>query len=802
MNKNESQRVYLKSLLKNSTDVVIFLSHDERIDEISPQLEAYYSWNLTEMKGDEISPQLEAYYSWNLTEMKGMEFPSLFVQKERVTPFSFSDYKTMREEGTSIETIVHHHRHKIYLSWTAIALTDDFGWLLLGRDVSDKKSNETHHRTLYSQLEQISAGVPGNFYWKNTEAQYLGCNKTLLKTLGLTSIKDIIGKTDKDLWPEQAEILKQNDQRVIQTGETLFLEEKVTMHGQEARYFTVIKMPLLDEKGTIIGILGNSLDITELKNTQAALQIAIDKAEAANLAKTEFIANMSHDIRTPLTGVIGLSELLEHTLQNDTDREKAHLLHDSGAELLHMLNEILDDVRVGNLRETDIKIESFDVHQCIHELIRLELPTTTVKHLELKADIAPDVPRYLRSDRNKIHRILLNLLGNAIKFTQTGSITLAIECLHKDSTKSHLKFSVSDTGIGIPEEAQTQVFNRFFKVSSSYKGVYTGHGLGLHIVQSYVTLLGGHITLTSKEGQGSTFNFDLECALGDFPATKSPSIQSQKPIGEKPQSALHLLLVEDNAIALKTLEFILSQKRYTFHSATTGEEAITLFQEHSFDLIITDIGLPGISGSEFSQRIRSQSTIPIIALTGHVSKEAKEEYNTCGIDEVLSKPAQIEVLHEYIQKLSQQSEQPLKNELSNSQQKSSLGLDLPDTEDELFQLGQFPFFDEELALKQLADKPLLISLLHSYISEMQQDINQLKEHYKNKDWEDVEKTAHKIKGGVVYLGTQRMRFACQYFERYYKAGHRTLLEPLYQQIINVNEETMTYIEDWLQKNKS
>lgn len=760
--------------------MVIFLSHDERIDEISPQV--------------------EAYYSWNLTEMKGIEFPHLFLKKDRVTPFTFPDYKSMRDNGTSIETVVHHNRLKIYLSWSVIPLTDAFGWLLLGRDVSDKKNNETHLRTLYSQLEQISAGVPGNFYWKNTEAEYLGCNNTLLKTLGLTSIKDIIGKTDKDLWPAQADILKKNDQRVIQTGETLFLEEKVTIHDQENRYFTVIKMPLLDEKGTIIGILGNSLDITELKNTQDALQIAIDKAEAASLAKTEFIANMSHDIRTPLTGVIGLSELLEHSLENDADREKVHLLHDSGKELLHMLNEILDAARVGNLRETDIKKESFDVYQCIHELIRLELPTTTLKNLELKADIAPDVPRYLLSDRNKIHRILLNLLGNAIKFTQTGSITLAIECLQKDNTKAHLKFSVSDTGIGIPEEAQSQVFNRFFKVSSSYKGVYTGNGLGLHIVQSYVALLGGHLTLTSKEGQGSTFSFDLECELGDSPAAKSPSIQLQEPNVEKQQRSLHLLLVEDNAISLKTLEFLLSQKGYTFHSTTTGEEAIALFQKHSFDLIITDIGLPGISGGELSQRIRAQSTIPIIALTGHVNKEAKEEYNNCGIDEVLSKPTQSEVLHECIQKLSHRSAQPLQNELSNNQQKCPVVLDLLDTEDELFQLDHYPLFDEELALKQLADKSLLISLLHSYLSDsMQQDIHQLKEHYKNNDWEDVEKTAHKIKGGSVYLGTQKMHFACQYFERYYKTGHRKLLKPLYQQIIKVNEETITYIKLWLRQ---
>lgn len=161
-----------------------------------------------------------------------------------------------------------------------------------------------------------------------------------------------------------------------------------------------------------------------------------------------------------------------------------------------------------------------------------------------------------------------------------------------------------------------------------------------------------------------------------------------------------------------------------------------------------------------------------------------------------SKPAQIEVLHECIQKLMEKPSS--KNVALNNQPKSPLGLDLPDTEDELFQLEHLPLFDEDLAIKQIPDKSLIITLLSSYISDsMQQDIHQLEEHYTHQDWEGVEKTAHKIKGGAVYLGTQKMRFACQYFERYYKAGHRALLEPLYQQIIKVNEETIIHIEHWL-----
>jgi PAS domain S-box-containing protein len=602
------------------------------------------------------------------------------------------------------------------------------------------------------------------------------------------------------------------------------MAEKIALLGGKARYseqYRIIQpngeirwirdhgFPLYNNEGICYGVTGIAIDVTDQKIIEQQLREANIKAETANLAKTEFIANMSHDIRTPLTGVIGLSEILELTLQNPEEKEKALLLHDSGEQLLRMLNAILEDVRVEHTGEQQIKEESFDLHQCIHDLVKLESPATTVKQLNFKAQIESGVPRFIRSDRNKIHRILLNLIGNAIKFTQSGCITLGIDCLHLDAATAHLKFSVSDTGIGIPVEAQSQVFNRFFKVSSSYKGIYEGNGLGLHIAQSYVELLGGHITLTSKVGIGSTFNFDIVCDLGerleesqkkyDMPTTNSPT---------SPQNLnLHLLLVEDNAIALKTLELLLKQKGYTYASASTGEEAWAMFHSQLFDLMITDIGLPGISGTQLSLRIRNQErelgtpTLPIIGLTGHARESALEECMQSGINEVLSKPAQIEALHQCILKITQNSAIQSKENPSTTPPKTSLGIDLPATEDELFQLDQFPLFDEAMVLQHIQDKQLLITLLNTYLSdEMQHDMTLLQQEHEQQNWAEVEKIAHKIKGGVAYLGTEKMRYACQYLERYYKAGHSKLLEPLYLQILQVNEHTNNVLKIWLQNN--
>ncbi len=655
------------------------------------------------------------------------------------------------------------------------------------------------------QLKSILNNTPGDIYWKDTQGTWLGLNAHCLESLfrmGIISSineNEVIGRNDHDLFNNQtANIYKANDQEVLRTHTKIIIEEQTNLTNGRAIILHSTKKPFFDGENNIIGIIGNTIDITHMKNIENELLQAKEQAEAANKAKTEFIANMSHDIRTPLTGVIGLSELLEQTLQSKEDKDKAHMLHDSGEELLHMLNDILDDVRAEKLDEQDVKHHSFDLHQCFHDLIRLESPATSLKHLALKANIAPDVPRYICSDRNKIHRILLNLLGNAIKFTQTGSITLSIECLHQNASSTHLKFGVSDTGIGIPEDVQAQVFNRFFKVSSSYKGIYTGHGLGLHIAQSYVTLLGGHITLTSKVGEGSTFHFDLECPLGEAPNANLEQNNTAQLLAP-PEHMPHLLLVEDNLIALKTLEMMLDKKGYTFISAQSGEEAWTLLQNNTVDFIITDIGLPGISGTQLTQRIRNKeralnsTPLPIIGLTGHAKEVAWDECQRAGMNDILSKPARIELLEQCIVPLLSH-----RNNISKPTPNPILGIDLPETEKALFELDHFVLFDEQLALEQIPDKKLLVTLLQTYLSEdTQKDILQMQLEYQQNKWDKVEELAHKIKGGVAYLGTQKMRYACQYLERYYKAGHRKLLELLYQQLLEVNQDTITKINNWL-----
>lgn len=760
----------------------------------------------------DINAKSEKILGWSKKDVCNQYIGDIF-KKYAMKPF----LKNNRLNKTTITTTdVKKGNHLLTIDWVIIPMnaTDQENIIFVSGKVSQYPEN---HKLEDSQLNNIVKYAPGLVYWKDKNSVYQGCNDEFARLAGLETSEQVKGKTDFDLiWKEGAASYIAGDQKVFKTGKpNLNIEEVVTT--SDNRKITVIsnKVPLLNNKKQVIGIMGITTDITRQKEIEHDLKKSKEAAEAANLAKTAFIANISHDIRTPLSGVIGLSELLENALEDPTQKEEAHLLHDSGEELLGMLNDILDDVQAGHLGEDDIQNESFDLYQCIEDLVKLERPTTTLKHLNLNVVIDPLVPQFIISDRKKIHRTLLNLLGNAIKFTKVGQITIEIQCLEHHAEDVCLQFSVEDTGIGIPKDMQDKVFDRFFRATPSYKGIYSGHGLGLHIAQSYVNLLGGHITLTSEEGFGSKLCFDLRCKKGVETTAKKTLLSNEAPLKRQTTASVAatkitahaplLLLVEDNSIALKILESMVSKAGYRSKSVMNGGDALSLATSTSFDLMITDVGLPDISGTELTRRIRewekehSKSPLPIIGLTGHAREIAREECLASGMNDVFTKPADLSLIENLVRQfVLNRSSRGTNETAAVFLNTSELGLDLPSTEEDLFKLEQFPLFDPQRALQQLHDLSLLYQLLKSSISaESQDDIRQMQAAHARCDWEKIEKLAHKLKGGAVYIGTCRMQYACQYLERYYKAGYRALLDRLYHQLLEVNRDTYETLKSWL-----
>jgi two-component system, OmpR family, aerobic respiration control sensor histidine kinase ArcB len=369
-----------------------------------------------------------------------------------------------------------------------------------------------------SYYENIISCMPGNVYWIGKEGNAIGCNQNVLDMFGMTSIDEFSGLSFDEMgvignWSQEAtESFKKDTFDVIRTGKPrLNIEEHpIPNVGNADVYFLTNRVPLLDQNDQVMGVVGISIDITARKKMESELHIEKIKAESANHAKTEFIMNMSHDIRTPLSGVLGMSNLLLEEDLKERTKQYVTWIHESSSQLLNMLTDVLDDVSADNISYLDICLSTFNVRDVVEEIIQLERPSIILKGLELIVNIADDIPELLQSDKVKIHRILLNLVSNSIKFTTKGSVQIIVKRLPTVHEKQiMLQFQVIDTGVGIPENCHAKIFERFYRVTPSYKGLYAGYGLGLHVAQAYAHLLGGNIHFTSELNIGTTFYFDV-----------------------------------------------------------------------------------------------------------------------------------------------------------------------------------------------------------------------------------------------------------------------------------------------------
>jgi len=386
-----------------------------------------------------------------------------------------------------------------------------------GVKVQVDQSPQNYIERIHDYYNGLIAVMPGSIYWKNDRGDYLGCNNNLASILHLDNASSIIGKTDFDLMPKkQATIVSKTDQEIIQTGKAKSLEEiGFDLSGREAIYFTH-KIPIYDNQNNVIGLLGISLDITQLKKTEKDLIRAKETAEAANAAKSQFVANMEHDLRTPTSGIYGLLKGWVAHEPKKAERKKFYgLLSQSAWQLLKLLDSILEFTRLESGKKPILE-KKFRIRTFIDYLVELEQPAALTKHLKLSTKVAKDVPDIVKGDRFRVYRILINIVSNAIKFTQNGSINISVKLVQKAKDKDHrvfLAFEIKDTGIGIPKDEQEKVYEKFVRLDPSNRGIYKGSGLGLTVVKEFVNDLSGEIDLVSELGKGSKFTIVLPFAL-------------------------------------------------------------------------------------------------------------------------------------------------------------------------------------------------------------------------------------------------------------------------------------------------
>lgn len=392
-------------------------------------------------------------------------------------------------------------------------------------------------------------------------------------------------------------------------------------------------------------------DITALKDTQHELVLARDKAEAATRAKSEFLATMSHEIRTPMNGVLGMVRLLEKTALTEQQNDYLETIMVSGEALLVILNDILDLSRI-EAGKLALEPVDFDLNTLLAHLLQLMSTRAQDKGIALKLDVEGLVPLRLNGDQARIRQVLLNLLGNAIKFTEQGEVVLAIGCSScEGGDRVRLRFSVTDTGIGIAPQALETLFDSFTQSDNSITRRYGGSGLGLSICRRLVEAMGGKLTVSSREWEGSEFSFELELAVAGTAAPDSNTT-------EQPQSSLPtvrpltILVVDDDPINRRVVSGLLTSEQppHRVVCVESGAEALQRLGEEAFDVVLMDLHMPDMDGLEATRRIRQladpqRATTPVIALTANIMREDEARCYAAGMNGVVVKPFKPERLY-------------------------------------------------------------------------------------------------------------------------------------------------------------
>jgi signal transduction histidine kinase/ActR/RegA family two-component response regulator len=431
------------------------------------------------------------------------------------------------------------------------------------------------------------------------------------------------------------------------SGITPHFEVTFRFRHKDSHYLWMLSrgLAVCDAAGKAVRMVGTHTDVSAQKRAEEALIQSKDAAEAANRAKSEFLANMSHEIRTPMNGVLGMLTLALDTPLSEEQHEYLDLARSSADALLHILNDILDFSKIEAGR-MDVHLESIDPRELANELTRFLAPRCRDKGLAFVSEIDPALPVRVLADPVRLRQVLVNLLGNAIKFTASGEIRLSLRRI-----ENSLRIGVRDSGIGIAPERQVEVFQAFTQADNSITRRFGGTGLGLTISNRLVQLMGGHmgrestLGLNSEPGRGSEFFFTLPLLE---PAASAATPEASPQAAAEATRPLNILLAEDNPINQKLAVTLLGRAGHRVSVAEDGDAALLALARESFDLILMDMQMPGLSGLEATRQIRANAgnavRVPIVALTANAFAEDRDACMAAGMDGFVSKPIRREEL--------------------------------------------------------------------------------------------------------------------------------------------------------------
>jgi PAS domain S-box-containing protein len=631
-----------------------------------------------------------------------------FFPPELARKYQEDDRRIMEKGGTfeTVEEYLTADHQKAYVQVVKTPLYDVQGNVSgvqgIFWDVTEKRRIEEDLAFERDLLRALLDNVPDRVYFKDTSCRFLRCSLAMAQRLGLKDPAAVVGKTDFDFHPpELAQQYFEDEQRIILTGELLInkVERQLSVSGEDI-WASVTKVPLKNRHGQVTGIIGISRDITTLKKAEQELAVARDAALETARLKSEFLAIMSHEIRTPMNGIIGMTGLLLDTKLTPDQRDFTETVRSSADALLTIINDILDfsKIEAGKLILEKIDL---DLREVVESTVELLAQKAQDQGLEMISHVPDEIPTFLRGDPGRLRQILINLVGNAVKFTERGEVVVRVVKESETDAQVRLRFLVTDTGIGIPKEVQRNMFEAFTQADGSTTRKYGGTGLGLAISRQLVSLMGGSINVESSPGKGSTFWFEL-------PLDKQPE-GAWRPLAERADlSGLNVLIVDDNATNRQIFEHQVKAWRMTSQSASGGEEALRLLEAQArtgkaFDLILLDMQMPEMDGLTLARAVLKRfgrQAPKMLMLTSLGQRLDAKALHAAGIASCFVKPVKQSRLFDTIARVMAGYEDADVSEERRKADKSTTGGSVPRKSTKIL-LAEDNMVNQKVALLQL-----------------------------------------------------------------------------------------------------
>ena len=594
----EKERL-LQDVIDGSTSPIFLKDRDGKFITINTSLERMTGMSREDLKGKtdyDIAPQ-EVADDWRTHDTRVMATGQA-IQIEEVADL---------QDG-----------HHVFLA-NKFPLVDSGGQVYgvgsISHDITDRKRMEDALRKSEQELRALAEAVPNIVWATRSDGWNIYFNQQWMDYTGLTLEESYGHGWNIPFHPDDKQRAWDAWQCATQHDEPYLVECRLRRADGVYRWWLIHGVPMRGANGEIQKWFGTCTDIEERKQAEEAMQRAKEAAEAANVAKSQFLTNMSHELRTPMNAILGMIDVALPKALDSTVQDCLQTAKGSADLLLTLLNDLLDSAKIES-GKMELESAPFSLRRLLDQITRVLSVRASEKGLAFYCRVPDETPDVITGDRMRVQQVLLNLAGNAIKFTERGEVEMSLHALsHND--EAHLEFAVRDTGIGIPPADLDRLFQPFAQVDPSMSRRFGGTGLGLAISKSLVEMMGGRIWVKSEAGKGSTFSFSVRLPLAkELPADLDLPVA----VAAAACTQLHILLVEDNPANQKLATYILEDRGHLVEVAGDGQEAVYLTEQNRYDVILMDVQMPGMDGLEATAAIRKRedggSRVPIIAMTG------------------------------------------------------------------------------------------------------------------------------------------------------------------------------------------